>query len=222
MGKFLAQATSTGINSPTFKAVGNKFFKFAGGPGAARDGQQLVVAVIDMILFFAAGVAVIFLVMGGYQYVAARGNEEATEKAKKTITSAVIGIVVIVMAFALVAIVNTLLTRGPEGQAGPETGRGPSQVSIAASGLPASFPPSSKVEIAFTAAPSDSYTWDISPKPSGWLKWTASPPKLSGTAPADKTSSTWSFTVSATTDGKTTALPVTINIKPQEEGIPEP
>ncbi len=75
---------------------------------------------ITWLLYAAGGIAVLFLIVGGFQYVASRGNEEATEKAKKTITYAVVGIVVIVLAFAIVAIVNTILTTAPA----PATGGG--------------------------------------------------------------------------------------------------
>src|SRR3989344_148682 len=76
-----------------------------------RNFGQLMAKFIDILLYFAGAVAVVFLVIGGYQYVTSRGNEEAMEKAKKTITSAVIGIVIIVMAFAIVLLVNNLLTK---------------------------------------------------------------------------------------------------------------
>ena len=72
----------------------------------------------------AGAIAVIFLMVGGFQYVASRGNEETMERAKRTITSAVIGIIVIVMAYAIVAIINDLLTRTPE-EAGRTTGKIP-------------------------------------------------------------------------------------------------
>lgn len=74
---------------------------------------DLLQRIVKIFLEFAGAVAVIFLMVGGFQYVSSRGNEEAMEKAKKTITSAVIGIVLIVMAYAIVTIVNDLLTRTP-------------------------------------------------------------------------------------------------------------
>jgi len=76
-----------------------------------RNFGQLMAKFIDILLYFAGAVAVVFLVIGGYQYVTSRGNEEAMEKAKKTITAAIIGIVIIIMAFAIVQIVNTFLTQ---------------------------------------------------------------------------------------------------------------
>lgn len=72
---------------------------------------DLLERTIRILLSLAGAVAVIFLVIGGYQYLAAQGNEETMERAKKSIQAAVIGIVLIVLAFAIVAIVNTLLNR---------------------------------------------------------------------------------------------------------------
>lgn len=77
------------------------------------DPKDLVIRIIGWFLYFAGGVAVIFLIIGGFQYVASRGNEEVLEKAKRTITAAIIGLVVIITAFAVVAILNTLLTTPP-------------------------------------------------------------------------------------------------------------
>ena len=71
--------------------------------------QDLVIQLIDIFLYFAGAIALIFLIVGGFQYIASRGNEEATEKAKKSIAGAVIGIVIIVMSYAIVTIVNNLL-----------------------------------------------------------------------------------------------------------------
>lgn len=109
---YLAQ--SKGIGSDLFNDVGNRFFKFSDtSPAGSRTGENLVKSAINILLLFAAAIAVVYLVIGGFQYVAARGNEEATEKAKKTITGSIIGLVVIVMAFAIVTIISSLLTKAP-------------------------------------------------------------------------------------------------------------
>lgn len=72
---------------------------------------DLLGRIINILLTFAGAIAVIFLIVGGYRYIIARGNEEMMEAAKKTITGAIIGIIVIVISFAIVAIINNLLTR---------------------------------------------------------------------------------------------------------------
>jgi len=78
------------------------------------DLGNLVVRAIDWLLYISGALAVVFLLVGGFQYVAARGNEEASAKAKKTILGAVIGLTVVIMAYAIVYIVNTLITRDPD------------------------------------------------------------------------------------------------------------
>lgn len=54
-------------------------------------------------------IGVLFIIIGGFQYVIAAGNEEAIVKARKTITWAIIGVVIASLSFAIVAIVQNLL-----------------------------------------------------------------------------------------------------------------
>jgi len=83
--------------------------------------QQALGNVIQLLLEFSALVAVVFIILGGFWYLTSAGNEEQSEKGRKAMTSAIIGLVVIVMAFALVRITVNLLTSGLTG--GP-TGSG--------------------------------------------------------------------------------------------------
>ncbi len=77
--------------------------------------QQAVGNVIQLLLEFAALVAVVFIILGGFWYLTAAGNEEQSEKGRKAITSAIIGLVVIIMAYAIVRITVNLLTSGLTG-----------------------------------------------------------------------------------------------------------
>lgn len=107
---FLAQGTpSGGVQSDVLEAIGNLFPSSDVSLGGQRTLGGLIFFVIQILLIVAASITVIFLIVGGFQYVAARGNEEATEKAKKTITGSIIGLVVIVLAYAIVSIVIALL-----------------------------------------------------------------------------------------------------------------
>jgi hypothetical protein len=63
---------------------------------------------IANFVFGAAGaVFVVMFIAGGIQYLTTMGNEEASTKAKKLLTDAVIGIVIVVTAWA---IANYILT----------------------------------------------------------------------------------------------------------------
>lgn len=72
-----------------------------------------VSGLIDNVIALAADIAgliaVIFLIYGAVQYFTAFGNEEKATKAKNTITWAIIGIVVIILARVIVAQVMTFV-----------------------------------------------------------------------------------------------------------------
>ncbi len=72
-------------------------------------GRLIIVKVTNFLAGFVSLFAFATLFYAGYKYVAAAGNEEETEKVKKTILSAVIALVLALGAFALI---NTLLSFG--------------------------------------------------------------------------------------------------------------
>jgi hypothetical protein len=77
-----------------------------GGQGSFR---QLALTIVNFFLTFLGLIAVVMIIYGGFLYVTAAGNQEKIESAKKIIMYAVIGIVVILLSFA---IVNTILSAG--------------------------------------------------------------------------------------------------------------
>lgn len=60
--------------------------------------------VINALLLFAGAVAVLFLIIGGFRYVISAGNAEQVEAAKKTILYAILGLIIIFIAFFLVQV----------------------------------------------------------------------------------------------------------------------
>jgi hypothetical protein len=72
----------------------------------------LAIFVIQTIISFSGVVAVLFLIVGGFFYLTSAGNEEQAEKGQKILTNAIIGLVVIVLAYALVAIIGSVVTAG--------------------------------------------------------------------------------------------------------------
>lgn len=64
-------------------------------------------------LFAAVGILAIgFLIYGGYLYVLARGDPGKVAKGKRTVMSAVIGLVIAVLASAISATIVTIMTEG--------------------------------------------------------------------------------------------------------------
>jgi hypothetical protein len=63
------------------------------------------VNIINWVLGIMALVAVVFVIYGGFVWMTAGGNEEKIEKAKKIIGAAVVGLIVILLAWAIVIFV---------------------------------------------------------------------------------------------------------------------
>ncbi len=104
------------VNSSNPDQVGS------GNPGDAACGVKgssqntsfvdTVKAVINIMLFIIGLIAVIMLVIGGIRYATSGGSQEAVKGAKDTILYAIIGIVVAVMAYAVVGFVTQNISKG--------------------------------------------------------------------------------------------------------------
>ncbi len=80
---------------------------------AGNDVNSLIRTVINWMLSIAFGVAVLFLIIGGFWYITSAGNEETAEKGKGTAVNALIGIVIIILSYVIVNVVARFV-----GQAG--------------------------------------------------------------------------------------------------------
>src|SRR3989344_2506479 len=121
--------------------------------GLATTDVRIVAARIIRNFFGLLGiVAVVLILYGGFLWMTAAGNEEKVEKAKKVLTSAVIGLAIMLSAFAIAQFVISSLVEattgvGPGGGGPGAGGGGPG------AGLPSdafyvrSFSPSGDVPI---------------------------------------------------------------------------
>ena len=107
-------AQAQGVNSPLFQSI-KSLFGATGGPAGVASLGALITQAVQLMLLIVASIAVIFLMWGGYKYVVSRGNEETAEAAKKTMSSAVWGLVIIVMAYAIISVIAAILLRGEVG-----------------------------------------------------------------------------------------------------------
>ncbi len=63
--------------------------------------KSWITNILTFIFGAAGAIFVIMIIVGGVQYLTSAGNEENATKAKKLITDAVIGIVIVVSAWAI-------------------------------------------------------------------------------------------------------------------------
>ncbi len=68
---------------------------------------DIIRAIIQFILVAAFVLAFIMLLIGGIRWITAGGDEKGVEKARGQITAALIGLVIILVAFALIKLVET-------------------------------------------------------------------------------------------------------------------
>ncbi|MBP9761846.1 hypothetical protein KBD11_02130 [Candidatus Saccharibacteria bacterium] len=83
--------------------------------GAAGDGKEsyvlnVVLAVLDGLLRVAGLVAVAFVIVGGAKYITSQGEPEKSNQARASIINALIGLVIAIIATAVVSFVGNRLT----------------------------------------------------------------------------------------------------------------
>jgi hypothetical protein len=76
----------------------------------SREGVVALIAkIIEWALYLSGAVAVVFVIIGGYRYLTAGGNEEAATKGRKAVVNALIGLVIIILAYVIVNVVTNFL-----------------------------------------------------------------------------------------------------------------
>lgn len=75
--------------------------------GAPVDLPTRLRNIVNVLLFILGAIAVIMIVIGGIRYTTSNGDQSAVKSAKDTILYAIVGLIVAVMAYA---IVNWIIT----------------------------------------------------------------------------------------------------------------
>lgn len=89
-----------------------KNFNFLTSGGGQPDLPLVLLAIVDDLLRIAGIVAVAFVIVGAFRYVASQGNPEDTAKAQSTIINALIGTAVAIVAAAFVNFLGQRLGGG--------------------------------------------------------------------------------------------------------------
>lgn len=106
---FLKEIVSYGNNllfSVAHAADGKIEVPNTGGPSSV---PQLFSNIVSTLLFFVGALAVIFVIVGGIQYITSSGDPKRIEQAKNTLTYAVAGLVIAILSFAIVSFVRSQL-----------------------------------------------------------------------------------------------------------------
>lgn len=84
------------IESPTEKGIGRFIWK-------------IVLNVVEFMLQLVAYISVAYIIVGGFKYMTSSGSPDGMTKAKRTITNAVVGLVISIFSVAIVNVVVNAL-----------------------------------------------------------------------------------------------------------------
>ncbi|MBN2096136.1 hypothetical protein JW752_01920 [Candidatus Peregrinibacteria bacterium] len=70
--------------------------------------SKVIPFAIQFLIGLAVALSVVALIIGGYQFMTAYGNEEQHKNAQKTITYALIGLILAITAYGIVKIITTI------------------------------------------------------------------------------------------------------------------
>jgi len=77
---------------------------------SAQDPRVLVARIINTAMLFLGIIAVAIVLMGGFKWMTAAGNEEKVDEAKKLMGAGIIGLVIILAAWGIASFVlNSLI-----------------------------------------------------------------------------------------------------------------
>ncbi len=70
--------------------------------GASRSLPETIQQITNVLLFLLGAISVIMLVVGGFKFVTSGGSPEQVKSAKNTIMYSIVGVVVAIVAYAVV------------------------------------------------------------------------------------------------------------------------
>ncbi|MSU76117.1 hypothetical protein EXS54_01440 [Patescibacteria group bacterium] len=64
---------------------------------------NVLAQVINTLLLWGGAVALVFIIIGGFRFIISMGNPEGVEKARHTVMYAILGLIIIFVAYIIVA-----------------------------------------------------------------------------------------------------------------------
>lgn len=94
------------LSFPQLVAAGTYKFK---NPLASSSIEELLVAILRVLIIIATPIVIMFIVYAGFLYVTAQGNAQQVQQATRALTYAIIGGVIIIGAVAIAGIIENLV-----------------------------------------------------------------------------------------------------------------
>jgi len=89
----------------------------SGLSGLESDLPTIIGRIIGAVLGFVGVILLLLMIYAGFLWMTAAGNEERVGKAKKIILSSVVGIIIVMMSYAIASfVIEAVAPSGPEGE----------------------------------------------------------------------------------------------------------
>jgi len=94
------------LSFPAHAQIGMEYATNFGLQNAsASDPRDMAVQIVKYLMTFLGIIAVVVILLGGFKWMTAAGNEDKLAEAKQLIIAGVIGLIIILAAFAIVTFV---------------------------------------------------------------------------------------------------------------------
>ncbi len=90
--------------------IGLNYANNLGLPSGTTDPRVLAINIIRFLLTFLGLIAVAMILYGGWLWLSSKGEADKIRKAKRVLTSAIIGLIIIIAAFAIVTFILNFVT----------------------------------------------------------------------------------------------------------------
>jgi hypothetical protein len=93
------------------KSIGDGVKDIGGGTADSKGLTDMIKTIVNVLLFILGAIAVIMIIFGGIKYTISNGDSSQVTSAKNTILYAVVGLVVAILAYAIVNFVISSLSK---------------------------------------------------------------------------------------------------------------
>lgn len=134
-----------GLDATVSQGALSSAFNVSGvGNDPGRFLSSRIGIIIGAVLSFIGVIFMALIILGGFQWMIARGNDQQVEKAKNLIIQSIIGLIIILSAYAITAFVGRKLTEtnptnNPNNNSEPEPGAQPNEFDFNESEIPEDY-----------------------------------------------------------------------------------